>query len=575
MINEKTRILEIPYNLVTLSKATGNPMIDLGYQCSDMRPFFKYQNGNVVYYTNVNPKLGFLQNISVYEKYIKNIDGVNYDAMRYIGITTATTASTITFNDIIYTYSNTYENIRMFYINKWARYKPIAKIGDYRELTLDQRLGSNGGLTVKNISTTLSPYDKTEDVETILNELSNGSFYWTYNPPVPNEDWMRMTDFEGYYPLAESPFFLEFETAPHLIENGCNIFYYNPGINNITTGNIKIHLGAKSAGIATSPNLNWYDFNEVFKDITAQGEEVLDFTNLTDAQMQMLANRYDDMGYGLALFDGKEYKMVANRSQDKATPFYPVLQYVPENSAEGIASYLQQSQIIEVPVTAKNTCVVGGVIDNLYQGKGLFYLPCNPLKFRLEPIPDLLHFSLNDIEATGHDLIVSVTVVRNGNNYWWGVRNPDITVKEIQIIKNESESVDWGVYLQSYKLSNRNDVQSMYTSEGARKIIYNGNDVEWNGCRNTHGGGSSGGLAPIGTPIAAVPNIMNSDSFKLVFELGGVKESPYFSDLQNGERKFSEPELMIFMNVVTNGHGTIKEKITLTITEDMFKTIGW
>jgi hypothetical protein len=134
MINEKTGILEAPFNLVTLSKATGNPMIDLGYQCSDRRPFFKYQNGSTVYYTAVNPKNGILAEISVFSKETKFIDGEDRIVMTYQGFTSATTATTITFNNVVYTYTNVIENIRLYYINKWSRRKPISGF-DMDELT--------------------------------------------------------------------------------------------------------------------------------------------------------------------------------------------------------------------------------------------------------------------------------------------------------------------------------------------------------------------------------------------------------------------------------------------------------
>lgn len=114
----KNGILEVPYNLITLSKTTGNPMLDLGYQCTDSRPYFRYINGDTSYYTTVNPINLTLQVIPVYEKYMKNVDGQELPAMNYIGTTTATTIDSITYENVVYNYTGEIENIRGFYINK-------------------------------------------------------------------------------------------------------------------------------------------------------------------------------------------------------------------------------------------------------------------------------------------------------------------------------------------------------------------------------------------------------------------------------------------------------------------------
>jgi hypothetical protein len=66
-----------------------------------------------------------------------------------------------------------------------------------------------------------------------------------------------MTDFEGYFPEAKSPYFLELDSSNqiHVIENGVPTHYFENSHQN-TSKAIKINIGAEPAGKPDSPNLN-------------------------------------------------------------------------------------------------------------------------------------------------------------------------------------------------------------------------------------------------------------------------------------------------------------------------------
>ena len=210
MINEETKILEIPYNLVTLSKATGNPMLDLGYQCCDKRPYFEYKNGNNYYYTNIHPINISSQIINVYQKEKRIIDRIEWDSMKYIGTTTNTRSNTIVYEDTTYTFTGVVINIRGFFINKWSLVKPISSnvINELNKTyvypnTSYQREEYGGEFKGGDTQNDLGIIYGLKAGTNTWNNLHNCA--WAYvGLPDPNKgDWFRMLDFNGYNPKAK------------------------------------------------------------------------------------------------------------------------------------------------------------------------------------------------------------------------------------------------------------------------------------------------------------------------------------------------------------------------------------
>ena len=113
----------LAFSIARLAAVTGNPMYDVGSQCSDTRPYFKFTSGSAVYYTTLHPKhAATAKTVSVYSK---GTQREGYDTMQYVG-TGSQTGTTLTYGGVAYTnsgYAN--ERIRAFAVNRWAKYKPF------------------------------------------------------------------------------------------------------------------------------------------------------------------------------------------------------------------------------------------------------------------------------------------------------------------------------------------------------------------------------------------------------------------------------------------------------------------
>lgn len=114
---------KLAFSVARLAAVTGNPMYDVGYQCSDTRPYFKFTSGSAVYYTTLHPKHATTaKTVSVYSK---GAQREGYDTMQYVG-TGSQTGSTLTYGGVTYTNSGyASESIRAFAVNRWAKYKPF------------------------------------------------------------------------------------------------------------------------------------------------------------------------------------------------------------------------------------------------------------------------------------------------------------------------------------------------------------------------------------------------------------------------------------------------------------------
>ena len=210
MINEETNVLESPYNLVTLSQVTGNPMLDLGYQCCDMRPYFEYKNNNNYYYTNIHPTNISSQIINVYQKNKIIRDRVEWDSMKYIGTTTSTINNSIVYDGTTYVFTGNVINIRGFFINKWSLVKPISS-NIISELNKEY-INPNTSQERKEYGGEFKGSDSQNDLGIIYglkagtntwNNLHNCAWAYVGLPNPSKGDWFRMLDFNGYNPKAK------------------------------------------------------------------------------------------------------------------------------------------------------------------------------------------------------------------------------------------------------------------------------------------------------------------------------------------------------------------------------------
>lgn len=204
----------LAFSLARLAAVTGNPMRDVGYQCSDTRPYFKFTSGSVTYYTTMHPKHATTaKTVSVYTK---GAQREGYDTMRYVG-TGSQTGSTLTYGGGAYTnggYAS--ERIRMFVVNRWAKYKPF-------------RNSAISFASQSACDTARAAAFQGFDSSTLCVEMSPGTdgrfphLTYEYQPPRVNNtsEMCRMLDFaciegsgRGYYSGAVPPMVFRFVDQP-------------------------------------------------------------------------------------------------------------------------------------------------------------------------------------------------------------------------------------------------------------------------------------------------------------------------------------------------------------------------
>jgi hypothetical protein len=184
--------LTAPIGIASIAQCTGNPMMDLGFQCMDSKPYFRYVNGSNVVYTTIYPTRNAAAitagTLIAYTLSSVIKDGITYNAMSYLGTITTATTTTITYNGTVYTWDNSYKVIRLFLVNKWSWFKPIAGFTQYEDLTDAQIKSVNDSMEIPT-------YQKAYDC---LNGVLDGTGVWSYNAPVLGTDTFRLADFIGY-----------------------------------------------------------------------------------------------------------------------------------------------------------------------------------------------------------------------------------------------------------------------------------------------------------------------------------------------------------------------------------------
>lgn len=100
-------------------------------------------------------------------------------------------------------------------INMWSRNKPVV-VDAMAKITDADRVNINFGLDASTYNSLFAQPSAVEinnkvtnishDTNGFLYKLAKGLLkYWQYNKPVAGRDWLRISDFLGYYPYAVSP----------------------------------------------------------------------------------------------------------------------------------------------------------------------------------------------------------------------------------------------------------------------------------------------------------------------------------------------------------------------------------
>lgn len=189
----------LPFGLARVAAVTGNPMLDIGYQCRDSRPYFAFTNELGTLYTTLAPsKATPATTVDVYQLGSKVVDGVTYDAMELVGTGTQTGSlldmGLVEVTPMNLVSENTYTNtdnahvdIRLHNINKWSRYKPQVydKLGP---LTDDERAAASYPYGIKVVNS---------DDHFYYHSLHEQAYAYV---GLPGEgDIARLTDFAGYH----------------------------------------------------------------------------------------------------------------------------------------------------------------------------------------------------------------------------------------------------------------------------------------------------------------------------------------------------------------------------------------
>lgn len=222
--NGTTHTVTNPLGLATVANYTRNPILDVGYQCKDCRPYFAFTNSSTTYYIRIHPdNLTANDEISMYTASSITKFGITYTKMTKSSghgtVLTTGSSATISYNNVTYTY-NSQGDVDVFLnkLNPWAFYKPY----DYPGLT-DDELGQtrcsdlesnpitdNWDRLIKSYIHYGFNYNRENTVtniycgsySTALTNASATNSVWNYKRPTTI---FRLTDFIGYNKNATCP----------------------------------------------------------------------------------------------------------------------------------------------------------------------------------------------------------------------------------------------------------------------------------------------------------------------------------------------------------------------------------
>lgn len=188
------------FSVARVAAVTGNPMLDVGYQARDSRPYFTFSRmssasaqdaGDIstipTYYTTLHPRR-CTQNttVNIYEMSSRVVDGVAYNDMKYAG-TGVQNGQTLTVVGREYKNTNfAYVDIRLHKVNKWSLHKPIAQAYYTDRTDADMYNGSGAD----------EPYGLSCPAVTGWHLIEKATYAYV-GVPQP-EGHFRITDFAGY-----------------------------------------------------------------------------------------------------------------------------------------------------------------------------------------------------------------------------------------------------------------------------------------------------------------------------------------------------------------------------------------
>ena len=416
--------LTAPLGIASLAQCTGNPMLDLGFQCMDSKPYFKYVNGSNIVYTTVYPTrntaaitAGVLFVYSIKDKVCGLTNDNTQPTVTYkvqdalLGTASAATNSTITFNSIVYTWDNQnpFEIVRLFLVNMWSKFKPLNGF-TMVDLTDTNRLNAGYGITANQISIDETDNDK---LSALYTSLLNGNNGWFYESPTL-DSYKRLTDFlssdgnSGYDKGCENPFTLFAVNA-----NGMDGEYH------------KIYISRDSSGTGLTANIKV----GVKSDFPPTDHP----TNLTFADLSgALGDIQNSGGYGF-LVNGGSLSYKTPFDTDGKTLLYPM--YLSSRDTPWIATCELTNLVV-----AQGYTVIPVIVSN----RGSYALPLDPLKFKFVYIPKIYNLSTikqfvsDSITVGGHTftflnrggLLLTLDVKLSSDDFWIG--NAITTVRIVE-----------------------------------------------------------------------------------------------------------------------------------------------
>ena len=268
--NGTTHTITNPLGLGQVANYTKNPILDVGYQCKDARPYFAFINSSTTYYIRIHPdNLVLNDDVSMYSASSITKYGVTYTKMTRLSgngtVTAIGSSATISYNNRTYTYTAA-NNVDVFLnkLNPWSFYKPYELNNEYGETRCSDLTNNttNWDTEIKG-SVIKYGFDLSGDTEStstintnvvcfsttqLFNKAAYTEGHWKYIRP---STVFRLTDFIGYNKNAKCQFgrdltgIIEGNNCK-IYEPGADVYYYNMIYDSSLNRNIEIDLLAST-----------------------------------------------------------------------------------------------------------------------------------------------------------------------------------------------------------------------------------------------------------------------------------------------------------------------------------------
>src|SRR5574344_1066134 len=525
--------LTAPLGIASVVQCTGNPMLDVGFQCMDSKPYFKYVNGSSVVYTTIYPtrNAAAITAGTLFVYGVPTTETLGYSTKArtyyiepsYLGTASAATTSTITYNGTVYTWdtANPYLIVRMHLINKWAKYKPIIPDTDTKEDITDTiREGKSYGLMIK-----------TQTLSEINSLIINNNYGWDYLCPQI-DDWKRLGDFikdtsVGYNHNSICPIIFDsYNKTSKIYYDG---HYYYSFISAVSPLNMSFILGLTED---TLP-----DNNMTIDDVKSSlvGSESLNVA-----------------GYGL-IVNGTVQPYITT-TDNVTSPKYPL--YYTNNGTKYLYSSAQYHNTIQAPISYGYNVITSFISlrDEKY-----FTVPCPPVYIYLEaPAPIFTWtYALSCVSPnTTGTLRLTIVITRNNSSQYSGEAITDVTP-----ISETVETTEYLTYIKVVK------------SDGTKVSDISGGIGEYSGETNPTTTWNWSGAASTSTTTTSITDT-NSKTFLL--DIVGFKYDIWNSEGLRVASNVQSVELSFSMKVTSTASGTSHtDRRTFTFSKQDFIDAGF